>query len=360
MAWVMPPASPATTLASRMRSRSFVLPWSTWPMTVMIGGRVLGVVVVVVEEVVHAEHLLELDLLLLARVDEADRRTDLVGEELDLLVAHGVRGRDHLAQLHEEAHDVGRGAVELGAELLGRGRALDDDLAVGDGCVRRRVRREVHRLELLAAPTPTPALATRADAAAGHGRHRDDHRGHHRDRRPGHRDRRRPAGGWGRSRDAPPGPPAGRTGGRTADATAGRRRVRAAHRPTGGDGTAAAHARAAAGSACRCPSAGAGRRGVRRGRGAAGARAAGAGAALAAAGARARRGRGAAGAAGRGRRGGRAAAARRRGRGWRRGRGTTGGAARRRGGGTGGDGGRADRLLLDRGGAAPGARCRSR
>ena len=39
MAWVMPPASPATTLASRILSSSFVLPWSTWPMIVMIGGR---------------------------------------------------------------------------------------------------------------------------------------------------------------------------------------------------------------------------------------------------------------------------------------------------------------------------------
>ena len=39
MCWVMPPASPDTTLAWRMRSSSVVLPWSTWPMTVMTGGR---------------------------------------------------------------------------------------------------------------------------------------------------------------------------------------------------------------------------------------------------------------------------------------------------------------------------------
>ncbi len=39
MCWVMPPASPATTFACRMRSSSVVLPWSTWPMTVMTGGR---------------------------------------------------------------------------------------------------------------------------------------------------------------------------------------------------------------------------------------------------------------------------------------------------------------------------------
>ncbi len=40
MCWVMPPASPATTLALRMRSSSLVLPWSTWPMTVITGARV--------------------------------------------------------------------------------------------------------------------------------------------------------------------------------------------------------------------------------------------------------------------------------------------------------------------------------
>ena len=39
MCWVMPPASPATTLAWRMASSSEVLPWSTWPMMVTTGGR---------------------------------------------------------------------------------------------------------------------------------------------------------------------------------------------------------------------------------------------------------------------------------------------------------------------------------
>ena len=40
MCWVMPPASPATTFALRIASRSRVLPWSTWPMTVTTGGRI--------------------------------------------------------------------------------------------------------------------------------------------------------------------------------------------------------------------------------------------------------------------------------------------------------------------------------
>ena len=39
MCWVMPPASPATTLVLRIASSSVVLPWSTWPITVTTGGR---------------------------------------------------------------------------------------------------------------------------------------------------------------------------------------------------------------------------------------------------------------------------------------------------------------------------------
>jgi small GTP-binding protein len=39
MCWVIPPRSPAATLVVRMASRSEVLPWSTWPMTVTIGAR---------------------------------------------------------------------------------------------------------------------------------------------------------------------------------------------------------------------------------------------------------------------------------------------------------------------------------
>ncbi len=39
MCCVMPPASPAATLAWRIASSSDVLPWSTWPITVTTGGR---------------------------------------------------------------------------------------------------------------------------------------------------------------------------------------------------------------------------------------------------------------------------------------------------------------------------------
>ncbi len=40
MRCVMPPASPDATRVLRMESRIDVLPWSTWPMTVTMGGRV--------------------------------------------------------------------------------------------------------------------------------------------------------------------------------------------------------------------------------------------------------------------------------------------------------------------------------
>jgi len=39
MCWVMPPYSPSATFAERMASSSFVLPWSTCPITVTMGAR---------------------------------------------------------------------------------------------------------------------------------------------------------------------------------------------------------------------------------------------------------------------------------------------------------------------------------
>ena len=39
MCCVIPPASPAATFVWRIASRSEVLPWSTWPMTVTTGAR---------------------------------------------------------------------------------------------------------------------------------------------------------------------------------------------------------------------------------------------------------------------------------------------------------------------------------
>ena len=220
MCWVMPPASPATTLALRIWSSSLVLPWSTWPMTVMTGARERRVVVVLEE--VEVEQLLQLDLLLLAGVDQADLGAELGGEQLDHVVGQRLGGRDHLALLHQEADDVGRGAVELGTELLGGGGALDHDLARGDRGVVRRVARRRHRLQLVAVATATPC------AGAPVGDHRDRLRGDRRDVHHRvhlhHRDRPGP----------PPmgrlGPPDG-PGARTAPAPTGPRRAR--RRPAG-------------------------------------------------------------------------------------------------------------------------------
>ena len=64
------------------------------------------------------EQRLELDLLLLARLDEEDLGADLEGEQLHLIVRQRHRRRHHLAVVEQEAHDVGRRAVQLGAELL--------------------------------------------------------------------------------------------------------------------------------------------------------------------------------------------------------------------------------------------------
>ena len=41
MCWVMPPASRSATRVVRIESSSVVLPWSTWPITVTTGARVI-------------------------------------------------------------------------------------------------------------------------------------------------------------------------------------------------------------------------------------------------------------------------------------------------------------------------------
>ena len=119
---------------------------------------VLGEIVLVV--LGDVENLLELDLLLLARVDQRDLRTDLLREELDHLVAQRLRGRDHLAVGEQEAHHVRGGPVELRSQGL-RGRvALNDHHTLGHSCVLRGVARHAHRLELITVATAT-ALTTR-------------------------------------------------------------------------------------------------------------------------------------------------------------------------------------------------------
>ena len=120
MCWVMPPASPATTLALRMRSSSLVLPWSTWPMTVMTGGRgSASSPSSSSSQLVEAELALQLDLLLLAGVDEADLGADLGGEQLDHVVGERLGGRDHLALLQRKRTTSAAVRLSLGPRSCG-------------------------------------------------------------------------------------------------------------------------------------------------------------------------------------------------------------------------------------------------
>ena len=199
------------------------------------------------EQLVDAEALLELDLLLLAGIDEADLGAELGGEQLDHVVGERLGGRDHLALLHEEADDVGRGAVQLGADVLRGGGPLDDDLALGDRRVVRREAGGLDGLQLVAVATTTTTAALRWAATADRGRdvrHRDRHRGH---RRGG--DRHRGAGacsGPGRPRHDGRGGCRDRWGtGGAASAGAGRGRDRLA---------AAARSWGRAGAGWACPS----------------------------------------------------------------------------------------------------------
>ena len=166
----------------------------------MTGGRgAWGFLVLVVAVV---EHRLQLDLLLLTGIDEQQLGADLEGEQLHLLVGERHRRRHHLAVVEQESHDVGRGAVQLGSELLRRHSAFDDDRAFWHGRVARRVR-GVLRLQFVLVATTTAATAAarrttlpapdvhrdRRDHRGHRPDHPDDRRGRHRDRRDDHRDR---------------------------------------------------------------------------------------------------------------------------------------------------------------------------
>ena len=132
MCWVMPPASPATTLAERIRSSSSVLPWSTWPMTVTTGGR--GRSSASSSSSSSSSKYLAWSSASCSSPGSTRRTVgaELGGEQLDHVVGQRLGGGDHLALEEQEADDVAGRAVELRAELPGRGAALDDDLAVGN------------------------------------------------------------------------------------------------------------------------------------------------------------------------------------------------------------------------------------
>ena len=111
MCCVMPPASPAATSVSRMASSRLVLPWSTWPMTVMTDGRGLRSAGVV--------DGLGLELgLFVGGVRDLDLAVEVAGEHLDGLVAQRLRDGDHLAVAHEGLDDLGRGDAEQLRDVL--------------------------------------------------------------------------------------------------------------------------------------------------------------------------------------------------------------------------------------------------
>ena len=70
--------------------------------------------------VVVAEQRLQLELGLLAGLDEQHLGAERLGDELDHLVGQRLRAGDHLARVEQDAHEVGGGAVQLGRELLDR------------------------------------------------------------------------------------------------------------------------------------------------------------------------------------------------------------------------------------------------
>ena len=185
-------------------------------MTVMTGGRGSSSAVVFLV-VVAGEQREQLDLLLAAGLDEQHLRAERLRDQLDHLVGERRGRRDHLARFEQEAHEVGRRAVQSGRELLDRRAARHDDLALrGPACRPARV----------AAP-PVRALRGRdAASCAGAAAGRRDGRGR-RSRRDRHPDHRR-----GRHRGPPPAA-TGCTGARATGAAGVTAGTAAATRTTG-------------------------------------------------------------------------------------------------------------------------------
>ena len=100
-------------------------------------------------------------------LDEQHLRAERLRDQLDHLVGERRGGRDHLARLEQEPHEVGGRAVQSGRELLDRGATRHDDLPFGDRRVRGResLRR---RFELFAVATAllAPALGRATGTAA--------------------------------------------------------------------------------------------------------------------------------------------------------------------------------------------------
>jgi hypothetical protein len=253
MCCVMPPASPETTSVCRIASSSSVLPWSTWPMTVITGARGL-----------RASRVLrgldaELELLL---GHEVDLDAEVGADDLDGVVGQRLLHRGHLAHLEQLLDQRRAWHAELVGELADRDAGEHLDPADRDLLLDRDVptprlalqllllRRGLLALLLLAPVLPLlghPARPRTTGAATGTTHHRDRRRGHH---------------GWGLpvrgSRRTTTGATLCRRAHRRAPADrrdrAGRRgHPAAAGAPGWGCGRAGACAAVAGWSACRCP-----------------------------------------------------------------------------------------------------------
>ena len=175
MCWVMPPASPAATLVSRIASSSEVLPWSTWPMIVTTGGRVDELLVGV----------LELGLVdVVGGVDDLDALLEVLGQHLDRLVGERLGQRRHLTERHQVADDLRHGDAEVLGDVLDRRARVDPDqvgrlerpgidrrhgVVVGPAPAPPASRRPSRRLHRRAARSPARGLRIDYDSPASAG-----------------------------------------------------------------------------------------------------------------------------------------------------------------------------------------------
>src|SRR3954471_2018295 len=181
MCWVMPPASPLTTLVSRMASSSEVLPWSTWPMMVTTGGRsassdasssnagsAVGPSAAGADLALVLERRLGRGLV--AGVDDLDLLAELLGQQRDRLVGERLGEGDHLPHAHQLLDDVGHRDAEVLGHVAHRRAGVDpDDVGAAErvGLERRRdLLEHLAATAAAAAATGSPAGGATARRAA--------------------------------------------------------------------------------------------------------------------------------------------------------------------------------------------------
>ena len=123
MCWVMPPASPATTLALRIASRSLGLTVVDVAHDGDDRRTDLEILVGLVFELlvdVDVEAAQQLAVLVL-RGDHLDLVAELFAEDVEGRLVEGLRGRRHLTEVEQHGHEVSGARVDLVGE-------------VGDGC----------------------------------------------------------------------------------------------------------------------------------------------------------------------------------------------------------------------------------